>query len=94
MVQEPTLLGSGFDHRHDAGADRLGSGGHDDVAQSRCSLVPRSSRTDPQHPPGVSLAHQPPNSPRDWRVSIPESPYMHCTSEMQVDARNRTACVL
>ena len=27
MIQEPSLLGSGFDHRQDAGLDRLGRGG-------------------------------------------------------------------
>ncbi len=28
----------------------------------------------PRSPPGVSLAYQPPDSPRDWRVPTPKSP--------------------
>src|SRR5271157_2083158 len=36
-------------------------------------------------PPGVSLAYQQPDSPRDWRVPTPKSPYMHRTSEMQAE---------
>jgi hypothetical protein len=28
----------------------------------------------PRAPPGVSLAYQPPDSPRDWRVPTPKSP--------------------
>jgi len=66
---------SGLDHPDDSrshGLGQLGPGSRD-VANI------------PPLPPGVSLAYQPPDSPRDWRVSTPKSPYMHCTSEMQAE---------
>jgi len=57
-----------------------------EVTPPRLSAVNRQIANTPPAPPGVSLAYQPPDSPRDWRVPPPKSPYMHCTSQ------NRYTC--
>jgi hypothetical protein len=51
-------------HRQDAGLDRLGQGGPSG----------NDGANIPPPPPGVSLAHQPPDSPRDWLAPTPRSP--------------------